>query len=182
MMQMLRAGGLPLLCDDVRPPDESNPRGYFEYAPVKRTAQDASWVPQARGKAVKVIHALLRALPAGEHYRVIVMRRPLPEVLASQERMLARTGAPAASLAEERLGEILLRQLEEAEAWMEGHPSFAFLRVEYAQLVAQPARAVAEIQRFLGPGLDAAAMAAAVDPSLHRKRVGDARREEESRP
>ena len=40
MMQMLAAGGLPLLVDEQRPPDEDNPHGYFEYAPVKASARD----------------------------------------------------------------------------------------------------------------------------------------------
>ena len=35
MMQMLSAGGLPALTDDLREADESNPRGYFEFEPVK---------------------------------------------------------------------------------------------------------------------------------------------------
>ena len=33
MMQMLEAGGHPLLTDQVRGPDESNPRGYLEFEP-----------------------------------------------------------------------------------------------------------------------------------------------------
>ena len=37
MMQMLVAGGIEALTDNVRTPDASNPRGYFEYAPVKRS-------------------------------------------------------------------------------------------------------------------------------------------------
>ncbi len=170
MMQMLRAGGLPLLCDDARSPDESNPRGYFEYEAVKRTAQDASWVPQARGKAVKVIHALLRALPAGERYRVLVMRRPLDEVMASQQRMLARAGAPAASLSPERLGQLFERQLADVEEWIERQPGFALLRVDYGELVAEPSRLSTDIQRFLGARLDTSAMTAEVDPTLHRER------------
>ena len=54
MMQMLAAGGMPVLTDGERDPDPDNPRGYFEFAPVKRTAQDARWLAGARGKAVKV--------------------------------------------------------------------------------------------------------------------------------
>ena len=59
MMQMLAAGGVPVLTDGVRAPDADNPRGYFEFEPVKRTKRDASWVAQARGKAVKVVYPLL---------------------------------------------------------------------------------------------------------------------------
>jgi len=35
MMQMLRAGGVPIAADDVRAPDEHNPHGYFEFEAVK---------------------------------------------------------------------------------------------------------------------------------------------------
>ena len=67
MMQMLTAGGLPALKDDWRAPDPSNPRGYFEYEPVKKLANESSWMADARGKAVKVIHRLLVHLISGSH-------------------------------------------------------------------------------------------------------------------
>ena len=49
MMQMLAAGGLPPLTDNLRAADESNLRGYFEFEPVKRLRSDRSWLDQARG-------------------------------------------------------------------------------------------------------------------------------------
>ena len=52
MMQMLEAGGMPLLADGVRPPDPDNPRGYFEYSPVKALPRDRTWLGAARGRAV----------------------------------------------------------------------------------------------------------------------------------
>src|SRR5205085_4489697 len=54
MMQMLAAGGLAVLSDDVRQPDTDNPRGYFEYEPARRTAKDSRWVADAVGKVVKL--------------------------------------------------------------------------------------------------------------------------------
>ena len=62
MMQMLHAGGLPALTDGLRTADENNLRGYLEFEPVKRLRSDRSWLPQARGKVVKIIHLLLRDL------------------------------------------------------------------------------------------------------------------------
>ena len=56
MMQMLQAGGLSLLTDERRAADKHNPRGYFEYEAVKNSRVDVSWLEQARGRAVKVIH------------------------------------------------------------------------------------------------------------------------------
>src|SRR5438046_6429896 len=94
MMQMLRAGGMPVRTDGFRKADEDNPRGYLEYEPVKRTREDSSWVSDAVGKAVKVVYLLLRDLPDGFDYRVILMRRSLREVLASQSAMLMRSGRP----------------------------------------------------------------------------------------
>ena len=63
-MQMLQAGGMKLLTDELRAADQHNPRGYLEYEPVKRSGADVSWLERAGGRAVKVIHLLLRHLPA----------------------------------------------------------------------------------------------------------------------
>ncbi|MGI8820064.1 MAG: hypothetical protein ACR2ID_04230 [Chthoniobacterales bacterium] len=52
MMEMLAAGGIPPLTDELRPSDESNPRGYFEFDPVKRLRQDQSWLTQASGNRI----------------------------------------------------------------------------------------------------------------------------------
>jgi hypothetical protein len=97
MMQMLEAGGLPILTDGERVADADNPRGYYEYAPAKRLMTDRTWLPAADGKAVKIVAQLLPYLPPAPHrFRVIFMKRDLGEVLASQQVMLAnlnKTGA-----------------------------------------------------------------------------------------
>jgi hypothetical protein len=170
LMQMLGAGGWPLLYDEERPADAHNPRGYFEFAPVRRLPAGAGWVAAARGRAVKVIHAQVAALPAGFDYRVILLRRDLREVVASQDAMLpagAGETLPAA-----RLAQIFAAQLRGLEAWLAAQPGFRLLRVEHAALLADPCAAAHAVSRFLGGGLDVAAMAAAVDPALRRQRAG----------
>src|SRR5262245_20267166 len=94
MMQMLDRGGIPAVTDRLRAADEDNPRGYYEFEAVKRTKQDASWLPAARGRAVKLVSSLLYDLPNSEAYRVLFMQRDMDEVLESQEKMLARLGRP----------------------------------------------------------------------------------------
>ena len=94
MMQMLAAGGLPPLRDDARAPDAGNPRGYFEWAPARALARDPGAIAAARGRAVKVISALLPALPREHRYRVVFMERDAREIEASQRALLALTGAP----------------------------------------------------------------------------------------
>ncbi len=96
MMQMLAAGGMEVVSDHQRRPDVDNPRGYWELEQVKRIQRDTSWIPQTRGKAFKMISQLLYQLPSTESYRIIFMQRDLDEVLASQEKMLARRNRPVA--------------------------------------------------------------------------------------
>ena len=55
LMQMLDAGGHPVLVDDERPPDAHNPRGYFEFAPAKALDRDASWLPRAEDERIEEV-------------------------------------------------------------------------------------------------------------------------------
>src|SRR4051812_40403893 len=98
MMQMLGAGGMQLLTDGQRAPDEHNSRGYFEHEAVKHSRKDLSWLNQANGKAVKVVHLLLAPLPLDRSYRVIFMLRDLQEVITSQRVMLSKQGRVSAAL------------------------------------------------------------------------------------
>ena len=43
--------------------DEDNPKGYYEFEPVKKTKENASWVTDAVGKVVKMVYMLLYDLP-----------------------------------------------------------------------------------------------------------------------
>lgn len=171
MMQMLEAGGLPALTDNLRAPDESNPRGYLEFEAVKRLQSEKTWLEQARGRVVKIIHLLLRELPTdGSYsYRVVLMKRPIKEVLASQRAMLDRQGKTSADDA--TLERIYLSQLAQVEAWLREQPVFSVLSLEHQRVLKDPLGAAGEINAFLQLNLDVAAMAAAVDPTLYRQRL-----------
>ena len=168
MMQMLLAAGILPLSDGVREPDEDNPRGYFELEAVKATLRDAGWVAQAPGRAVKVIHALLAGLPAGYEYRVVVLRRPIAEVMESQRRMLVRLGRPPAAGSGDSIARILESQLERAVQALRERARTAVLEVDYPRLVAAPREVVLRVDAFLDGGLDVDAMVARVDPALYR--------------
>ena len=173
MMQMLAAGGIPPLTDHLRVADESNPRGYFEFDAVKRLRSDHSWLDLARGHAVKIIHLLLRELPTdrGLQYRVIFMRRPLGEVLASQRAMLERQGKPAADDA--LLAKVFRGQLEQVEQWLATAPGFSVLHVEHHALFESAQSTAERVSEFLGGQLDVAAMLGVIEPALYRQRIGE---------
>src|SRR5687768_8758894 len=95
-MKMLEAGGLSVVTDGLRTPDEDNPKGYYEDERVKRLHKepDKTWLHEARGKVVKIISFLLKSLPPDHNYKVVLMQRNLREIVASQNKMLARLGKP----------------------------------------------------------------------------------------
>lgn len=170
MMQMLQAGGLPVLSDGLRRADENNLRGYLEFEPVKRLRSDRSWLPQARGHAVKIIHLLLRELlfDGTLSYRIVFMQRPIPEVLASQRAMLQRDGKAGADPA--LLQQAFAAQLAQLQPWLAAQPRVSVMPVSYHQVLREPQAVAEALQGFLGLDLDSAAMVNAVDPALHRQR------------
>lgn len=171
MMQMLVAAGVPALTDDVRSADADNPRGYYEYEPAKALGRDAAWLGQAGGKAVKIVSGLLPHLPAAHGYRVVFMRRPLAAILASQREMLVRRGHPVPTPdADERLGLLFSRHLEDTIERLARDTTKSVLYVDYPELVRIPFDVAVRVAAFLGGDLDSSRMASVIDPALQRQR------------
>ena len=169
MMQMLAAGGMTLLTDSERKPDDDNPRGYCEWEPVKLLPKQPDLIDAAEGKAVKVISQLLPFLPPGHDYKVIFMERPLPEVLASQAEMLRRRGNTP-SVKDDAIAAAFIKHLKEVQSWLNTKTYISVCHVEYGKLVNDPQQTAQKVKDFLGLDLNASAMAAQVDASLYRNR------------
>ncbi|MDQ2745415.1 MAG: sulfotransferase family protein [Chloroflexota bacterium] len=167
---MLDAGGMPVLTDQIRQPDDDNPRGYYEFEAVKTVKDEPAWLEQAPGHAVKMVYRLLYDLPAVYTYRVVFTRRKLEEVVASQETMLQRNGKDASAVDEAQLVDIYRRQLKQFDAWIESRPNFSILYVEHHEVLADTERVAHELNQFLGGQLDEEAMARVPDRSLHRQK------------
>ena len=171
-MRMLAAGGMTIVTDGIRAADEDNPNGYFEDERVKALAKtpDKSWVAETRGKALKVVSLLLQHLPATEQYRVVFLHRPLPEVLASQAKMLARRNQPS-NASDAEMTRVFEGHLKKVRELLSSSPRFALLELHHAAVIKDPRGEAARIRDFLGLPLDVGKMAAAVDPKLHRNRA-----------
>ena len=170
LMQMLAAGGLEPLTDEIRKPDTDNPRGYFEWERVKQLAANPGAIAEAEGKAVKVISTLLLHLPQNHEYRVVFLRRPLAQVVASQAEMMRRRGTQGGAASAAAMQAALEAHMRSVTAWLRERPSIAVLWVDYPELVADPQKHALAIAAFLGGGLDAAKMAAQVNPALFRNK------------
>ncbi len=168
MMQMLQQGGITAVTDEIRAADTDNPRGYYEFERVKKTKEDPSWLPDARGKVVKMVSSLLYDLPATETYRIIFMRRDLDEVLESQEKMLARLSRTAAP--RNQMKKSFSVHLDRLFHWFPAQPHIKLLEVSYNDLLYSPELEICRVSEFLDHVPSASQMLAAIDFSLYRNR------------
>jgi hypothetical protein len=170
MMKILEAGGIPPLIDHVREADEDNPKGYYEFEPVKKTKKDASWLKDAGGKVVKMVHLLLLDLPVGYDYRVVFMRRKMDEVIKSQNVMLERKGKGMGDLPEDRIAKSFEKQIDEVFSFVASRPDFKMLEVSYNDVLSDAGPVIDQVNAFLDGDLNRDAMLEVVDPSLYRQR------------
>ena len=169
LMQILHAGGVPMAFDTAsRPPDDNNPRGYFELEGgkiISRLMNGTLPLADYRGRFIKITAFGLKYLPPGK-YRIIYTERNIEEVLDSMEKMAKlqdqnREETKASFIKLNEMIKGLIAKREDVEV----------LFVNYNQVVADPKTQVKKICEFLGSReIDDAAMIAAVDAKLYRKR------------
>lgn len=170
MMKMLEAGGIPPLKDEVRTADVDNPKGYYEYERVKQLPQDTAWLPEAEGKAVKMVSMLLYELPKDRQYQVVLMRRAMPEILASQKKMLLRRNKDM-HIDDAEMKELFEAHLGNLQAWLKEQTHLRVLEVWYNDMMKQAAVEAKRINDFLGGSLNKTAMVGVVDETLYRNRA-----------
>lgn len=172
MMSALKAGGMPLLVDGIREADGNNPRGYYEFEPVKKLPKGSvDWLDAARGKAVKIISALLDYLPEGFQYRIIFMERDIEEILASQKRMLGRSGVvEEKSVSDEDMQKSYQAHLKQVKSYLSEKDWLNVIYVSYNQVLRDPEGEFKRVAEFLENTVNLSAMSRVVDPELYRER------------
>lgn len=171
MMKMLEAGGLQLLTDNLRKADSDNPKGYYEFERAKKLKDgDVGWLPQAEGKAVKIISALLPHLPSNYTFKVLFMERNISEVLASQRQMLLNRNEVPDKVSDAEMASIFQRHLDQVINWMHEQSNIQYININYNALLEKPIIHIERITKFLGDGLDIQTMAEVIDPDLYRHR------------
>src|SRR5512138_1486339 len=171
MMKMLAEGGLPVLTDSIRTADEDNPNGYFELEVVKQLSEgQRQWLANADGKLVKVISALLEHLPPEDHYKVLFMERQIPEILASQRKMLARRNETS-SISDAEMEAQFREHLKAIKYWLARQPNMEVMYVDYNRMMADPDQYVPQIAAFVALPLDAEKMRSVPNEKLYRNRA-----------
>lgn len=173
MMMLLEAGGIPLLTDHLRTPDADNPKGYYEYEPVKSMPTgNNQWLSQATGKAVKVISSLLKFLPPDHCYKVILMRRRIDEIMASQARMIRNRQENSVSTSDVEMSKLFERHLHDISTWLISRNYIKYIEISYNGILSEPENALSVLPTFLDKPLDIDQMISKIDRSLYRRKSG----------
>jgi hypothetical protein len=171
MMKILEAGGLEVFTDNLRVPDEDNPKGYYELEQVKALKDgDDAWIKEAPGKVLKVISSLLEYLPASYKYKIVFMRREIVEILASQKQMLIRRGENSDG-DDQKMAEMFQEHLKRVRVWLANQPNMEILYVDYNALMADPTPEVKAVAEFLNLNENLDAMLAVPDKKLYRQKA-----------
>ncbi|MBN1390907.1 MAG: sulfotransferase [Candidatus Thermoplasmatota archaeon] len=171
MMKMLKEGGMTLLVDNIREADADNPKGYFEFERVKKLPRDASWLPVARGKVVKVLAELIKHLPDDQAYKIVFMMRDIDEIVVSQKKMMVRRGEDPEKVHDEEMRALLRSYLKNLKIFVGRKNNMDVCYISYNDLMREPDLSIEEIVEFFDGGLDPQKMREAIDEDLYRNRV-----------
>lgn len=171
MMKILAEGGLPVVTDELRTADADNPNGYFELETVKQMSSgNVTWLSNAGGKVVKVISALLEYLPPEYSYKVIFMEREIQEILASQQKMLARRNETS-QIDDAEMDAKFRQHLSVVKPWLARQPNMDLLYVNYNALMSDPEPQCKRVVEFIHAPLNLSRMLEVPNAALYRNRA-----------
>jgi len=173
MMQILKAGEIEILTDNIRQPDLNNPRGYFEFEKVKALQNDNTWLSEAEGKAVKIIIQLVPYLPLNFDYSIIVMKRNTDEIILSQEKMIDNLGGRKASVNNDILKKVFENQLNKGEEYINTNKNFKKFVVDFNELLSGKKEIIENLNMFLDKKLNLDNSLNIIDKSLYRNRISN---------
>lgn len=174
MMQILDAGGLKPVTDNIRLADASNSKGYFEHEAVKALSKgDYECLKNAQGRAIKVISSLLKHLPSDQQYKVIFMQRELDDVLDSQDKMLLSLNKPSNSQDNKKLKQLYLQHLSNISNWLAQQNHIEVLYVNYTEVLKEPNKQISLIANFLKIETDSKPMIECIDKRMCHNEYSD---------
>jgi hypothetical protein len=172
IMQILYAGGVPVSFDSSsRPPDENNPKGYYELEGgkiINKLMEGTFPLDKYRGEFIKITSFGMRFLPKGK-YKVIYTHRHIEEVLDSMEKMAQKKDDNR-----EEIKESFLKLNTLVQEMIEERSDIEYLFVNYNQIIKKPVKNIKKISNFIKEmDVDLNKMIQSVDLSLYRNREID---------
>ena len=169
LMQILHAGGVPMAFDNsTRPPDENNPRGYFELEGgkiINKLMEETFSLEDFKGQFIKITAYGLKFLAPGQ-YRVIYSERDIEEILDSMEKM-----AHIEDTYRSDTREVFIKLNTMIKDLILNRDDMDILLVNYNQILKNPKDSIQKIHDFLNSAeFDLEGMLSCVDQKLYRKR------------
>ena len=169
LMQILQAGGMPIAyADKLRPPDENNPKGYYELEGgkiINKLINRSFPLEDFKGKFIKITAYGLKYLPPG-NYKIIYSERYIEEILDSMEKMAAIKDK---NREETKKSFIKLNNM--IKDYIVNRKDIDLLLVNYNDILFDPKTNITKIQEFLNlPDILVDKMIEVVDKKLYRKR------------
>ncbi|MFB0564879.1 MAG: sulfotransferase domain-containing protein [Candidatus Aminicenantaceae bacterium] len=171
LMQILNAGGIPVAFDhSSRPPDDNNPKGYYELEGgkiINRLMEGTFRFARYRGKFIKVTAYGLKYLSPGK-YKVIYTERDIEEVLDSMEKMARMQDE---NREDTRNSFVKLNEL--IKETISKRSDIEVLLVNYNDILSHPRENIRKICGFIGSSesdIDFDKMINSIDEKLYRNR------------
>jgi hypothetical protein len=168
MMQILHAGGVPVTSDNLRKPDENNPKGYYELEGgkiINKLMNGSFSFDKHKGEFVKITAYGLKYLPSG-NYKIIYMERNIEEILDSMEKML---GIKDENRDETRKSFVKLNQM--IKNFIANRDDVKVLYVNYNEMISNPEHSIRIIVSFLNlSDVNLDKMMQSIDKKLYRQR------------
>jgi len=168
LMQILKAGDIPIEFDDSRPSDENNPKGYYELHKgkiINHLIEGDFPFNNYKGKFIKITSYGLKFLPPG-NYTIIYSERNIEEILDSMEKMakINDKDRKETKKAFIKLNNMIKKQLK-------NRGDIKVLFVNYNDILSDPKKNIKKIQTFLHiSDVDTDKMIKTVDNKLYRQR------------
>ena len=140
----------------------------WEWEEIKKLPKDPRSLEKAKGKAVKVIYALLPSLPTEHRYNIVFMVRLVAKVVDSQWVMLARQGKMPKS-GKTHLIETQEHHSRQIREVRKKSDRVEMLEIDYPALIASPQAILNHLKEFLGDAsTPSRKVEACIKPALHR--------------
>jgi hypothetical protein len=168
LMQILLAGGVPVVFDSSRSVDENNPKGYYEIEGGKiiNKLMDGTFpLHEYKGKFIKITSYGLKYLPSG-NYKIIYSERNIEEILDSMEKM-----ANIKDNTREETKESFIKLNNMIKNLLGNREDIEVLLVNYNDILSNPSTNIERIHDFLDlADIDLERMIDTVDKKLYRQR------------
>jgi len=169
LMQIIRKGGIPIAFDDdLRPPDQSNPKGYYELEGgkiINRLMDGIFPFDEYKGKVIKITAYGLKYLPPG-NYKIIYSERNIEEILDSMEKM---SGIKDKNREETK--KIFIKLNSMIKKQITNRNDIEILYVDYNNILSKPKYNIKKIYDFLGiSNINLTKIEEVVDKKLYRQR------------